>query len=461
MEHPALYKGREAVVLGLARSGQAVAKLLNKYGVRVTINDRKAKEDCPEADELEKEGIRVICGGHPDFLIHPNLAFVVKNPGIPYHIPPLQKAEQLGIEVITEVEIAYYLLRTAMIGITGSNGKTTTTTWVGHMLAEAGIKYAVAGNIGIPLCEAVEENTDSEWIVSELSSFQLKGTRAFRPDIACVLNISETHLDYHGTMEDYIASKTKLVKRQLPEDTAVLNWDDPVCRKMAEHTAARRMPFSLKGPLDYGVYLDEGMIVYRAPSGLPEVVLPADRLGIPGKHNIQNALAATAIAVSAGVPIAVISHTLERFAGVEHRLERVRDWQGILFYNNSKATNITSTVTAIDSFDSPIVLIAGGLDRGADFSEMIPCLKERIKAVISLGETAGAIHAAAQAANVDALEMIEAKDPQTAIETAVQAAARLAEPGDIVLLSPSCASWDMFRNFEERGNMFKQAVHNL
>lgn len=538
MEHPAQYKGQEVVVLGLARSGQAVAKLLNQYGMQVTINDRKTREECPEADELEKEGIRVVCGGHPDFLIHPNLAFIVKNPGIPYTIPPLIKAAELGIEVITEVEVAYHMARSAIIGITGSNGKTTTTTWVGRMMELAGVEAIVAGNIGVPLSEVVAEKAESDWIVCELSSFQLKGTHAFRPKISCVLNISETHLDYHGTMDDYISAKKQLVAQQHKDDIAVLNWDDPVCRAMAEETHARILPFSMDGPLDFGVYVHEGTIVisgradelgkenepehfkgsYRHGlmetdeivetdqtdeingtnetdvinetdeiNGISEMnvtnlnnetveidkinetnvnnevveVLPVDKIGLPGKHNVYNALAATAIAIAAGVPPQKIAQGLEQFAGVEHRLERVREWQGIVFYNNSKATNITSTLTAIDSFEAPIILIAGGLDRGADYKELSSGLAPKVKGVISLGETAQNIYEAAKAAGVPQVKCIETVDPQEAINQAVQSAIRLAESGDIILLSPSCASWDMFRNFEERGNMFKHAVHNL
>lgn len=217
----------------------------------------------------------------------------------------------------------------------------------------------------------------------------------------------------------------------------------------------------MKEKLVHGMYCDEGMIVYRAPEGVPEPILQTDKLGIPGKHNIENALAAAAIAKSAGAPLPAIAQALERFSGVEHRLERVRQWRGISFYNNSKATNIASTLTAVASFDAPIVLIAGGLDRGSEFSELFSQVNDQVKAVICLGETADKINKAAQASGVTAVTTIRDKDPQKAIDAAVQAAAKFAEPGDIVLLSPSCASWDMFRNFEERGNMFKQAVHNL
>lgn len=370
MEHPLKYRGKEVVVLGLARSGQAVAKLLHRHGLKVTINDRNTREKCPEADELEKEGIRVICGGHPDFLIHPNLAFVVKNPGIPYTIPPVKKAEELGIEVVTEVEIGYYLSKCSLIGITGSNGKTTTTTWVNQMLTESSILNRVAGNIGVPLCEAVEKEANLEWIVCELSSFQLKGTRHFRPNISCVLNVIETHLDYHQTMNDYIAAKKRLIQTQKPMDIAVLNWDDPICREMAQETKAKVLPFSMNTALDYGVYLEKGMIMYRPQNESPVSVVSADSIGIPGKHNVQNALAATAIAISAGAQMPAVIKALQTFTGVEHRLERVREWNGVAFYNNSKATNIPSTLTAIDAFQAPIVLIAGGMERGADFNQM-------------------------------------------------------------------------------------------
>ncbi|GAE04256.1 UDP-N-acetylmuramoylalanine-D-glutamate ligase [Paenibacillus sp. JCM 10914] len=224
------YRDQNIVVLGLARSGVQVAKVLHQAGAKVIVNDQKERQQCPEASELEALGISVICGGHPDDLIHEGVNLLVKNPGIPYKVQPIQQALELGIPVVTEVEIAYHLCEAPIIGITGSNGKTTTTTWVGRLFESAGLAPIVAGNIGTPLSEAAAHATADHWMVVELSSFQLKGTQRFRPRIAALLNLTETHLDYHGGMDDYVSSKAKLFANQTAEDTAVLNWDDPVCR---------------------------------------------------------------------------------------------------------------------------------------------------------------------------------------------------------------------------------------
>ncbi|MDU4698746.1 MAG: UDP-N-acetylmuramoyl-L-alanine--D-glutamate ligase, partial [Paenibacillus sp.] len=304
MNHPEEYRGRQVVVLGLARSGVQVAKTLHRYGAVITVNDKKEREQCPEASELEALGISVVCGGHPDGLIHEGVSLVVKNPGIPYTAPPVAKALELGIEVVTEVEVAYLLSPAPMIGITGSNGKTTTTTWIGNMLEAAGMRPIVAGNIGTPLCEAAEEADAGNWLVAELSSFQLKGTRAFRPEVACLLNVAETHLDYHGTMEDYISSKAKLFANQRETDRAVINWDDPVCRELVPYIKAKLIPFSMTEELQTeGVYVEpayvpdveDGLarrIMYRGADGESRGIVDIADLALPGRFNVENALAA-------------------------------------------------------------------------------------------------------------------------------------------------------------------------
>lgn len=473
MKHPDLYRDQEVVVLGLAKSGVQVAKVLHERGAVVTVNDRKERDQSPEASELESLGISVICGGHPDSLIHEGVQLLVKNPGIPYSAPPVQQALERGIEVVTEVEVAYHLCAAPMIGITGSNGKTTTTTWVGHMLEAAGMRPIVAGNIGTPLSEAAQEAYADNWMVVELSSFQLKGTVDFRPKIAALLNVAETHLDYHGGMDDYVASKSKLFANQGPEDTAVLNWDDPVCRELVPYLKAGILPFSMTEELVQGIFVrpsfvpgtedeQKRVIIYRDYTETETEIAAVDSIGLPGRFNVGNALAACGIAIAAGADPAVLGGVLASFRGVEHRLEYVADKAGAAYYNNSKATNSKATSMALGSFRQPVILIAGGLDRGSDYMELLPVLGGNVKALVALGQTRDKLAAVAGLAGVKTVISVDNGDSAAAVlQEAVREAAALAEAGDVVLLSPACASWDMFTSYEERGRIFKEAVHNL
>ncbi|MDQ0876857.1 UDP-N-acetylmuramoylalanine--D-glutamate ligase [Paenibacillus sp. V4I3] len=464
MKHPRDYRGLEVIILGLARSGVAAAKLFHQKGALVTVNDKKERSACPEADELEALGISVVCGFHPESLVHAGVSLVVKNPGIPYTVEPIRKAEELGIEVVTEVEVAYQFCEAPIIGITGSNGKTTTTTLIGLMLDAAGLSPVVAGNIGRALTEAVPEVTADNWMVVELSSFQLKGTTSFRPTIALLLNVYETHLDYHGSMDDYIASKAKLFANQTEEDTAILNWDDEVCQSIIPSLKAKLFPFSMKEKLALGVYFDveTEVIVYANGLGQVQPIMPASEMRIPGSFNVENALAAAAAAITAGVQLDAISDVLRSFQGVEHRLELVRELKEVTFYNNSKATNAAASIKSIEAFNQRVVLIAGGLDRGSDYMELLPTFRERIKGIVTLGQTKEKITHIAELAGISRIQTVDtAKDAADAVSQAVQLAWQMSEPGDIVLLSPACASWDMFPSYEDRGRMFKESVHNL
>ncbi|ALS27352.1 UDP-N-acetylmuramoylalanine--D-glutamate ligase [Paenibacillus sp. 32O-W] len=479
MNHPASYKNRRVVVLGMAKSGFSVASLFCRYGANVVVNDKKDRDQCPEADELERLGATVICGGHPDDLITPDTALLVKNPGIPYRVPPVAKAAELGVETVTEIEVAYHLSPAPIIGITGSNAKTTTTTWVGQLLEAAGMNPIVAGNIGRPLCDAAQEAAADNWLVAELSSFQLKGTASFRPRVAALLNIAETHLDYHGDMDDYIASKIKLFANQTEGDWAVLNWDDPVCRQVAQSVRSQVLPFSIRERLERGLFAEppypadgaapeaEGhapvrTIVWRDGRGGETTLLREEELGVPGAHNTANALAAAAICIAAGVSPEQLSGPMRSLRAVEHRLEFVRERNGVKYFNDSKATNWAATANALRSFRGGVVLIAGGLDRGSDYMELLPVLRERAKALVALGETRGKLARVAELAGLAAIKIVEPeKDAESTLRKAVREAALLAEPGDTVLLSPSCASWDMFASYEERGRIFKDSAHNL
>lgn len=482
MRVPSWYKDKQVIVLGLARSGVAVARLFHEAGALVTVNDRKTREECPEANELEALGISVVCGGHPPELVHDGVALVVKNPGIPYKADPVARAEALGIEVVTEVEVAGHICRAPMIGITGSNGKTTTTTWIGKMLEEAGLRPIVAGNIGRALSDAAMEAQPDNWMVVELSSFQLKGTVDFSPRVAVLLNLYETHLDYHGTMEDYASSKAKLFANQTEQDVAIVNWDDAYCRSLIPGLRGRVLPFSMKEELEAGVYVvmlqaagneassaqghphsgQERHIVYRDKDGHAYPVIPVSELGIPGEFNIENALAATAAALSAGAGLEAVARALRSFRGVEHRLEFVREKDGVMYYNNSKATNPAATMKAMEAFQQPLVLIAGGLERGMDYVDLSGPFRERVKAVVALGETRDKIASVARSAGINLVKTVDtANTPAEALAEAVSLAAGFAAAGDVVLLSPACASWDMFSSYEERGSIFKQSVHNL
>lgn len=479
MEHPASYRNWKVVVLGLAKSGVSVAKVFHSLGADVIVNDQKAREQCPEADELAALGISVLCGGHPADLIDADTALLVKNPGIPYSAPPVRQALALGVEVVTEVEVAGMLSPAPIIGITGSNGKTTTTTWIGKLLEAAGMKPIVAGNIGRPLCDAALEAEPDHWLVAELSSFQLKGTSAFRPRVGLLLNIAETHLDYHGGMEDYIASKAKLFANQTDGDTAVLNADDAECRKLAASLRADQLPFSLYTRLDKGVFIEppypspannaaegaeeERSIVYRDGSGAETVILPVNELGIPGRHNAANALAAIAGSIAAGADPHLLAAPLRGFRGVEHRLEFVLEKDGVSYYNDSKATNPTATTMSVDSLKAPIVLVAGGLDRGSDYMELLPLFRTgRVKGLVVLGQTGAKLARVAELAGLSSVVIVEPEeDAESTLRRAVREAATLAEAGDAVLLSPACASWDMFPSYEVRGRIFKESAHTL
>lgn len=477
MKLPEAYRGQDVVVLGLAKSGLQVAKVLSQWGANVTVNDKKERDQSPEADELEALGISVICGGHPDELIHPGVALVVKNPGIPYSVKPLQQALQYGIEIVTEVEVASYICDAPIIGITGSNGKTTTTTWVGEILDHAGLNPIVAGNIGTPLVQAVADATSEHRMVVELSSFQLKGTNAFRPHIACLLNIAETHLDYHGSMEDYVASKVKIFANQTADDVAILNMDDAVCRSLMGQVKAKVLPFSGKERLEFGVYVEppyptavdaedtyEGIrhVVYRDEQGNIHEIIEVDHIGIPARYNVDNALAASAISIAAGVEPSDLRTPLANFRGVEHRLELVASKNGVVYYNNSKATNSIATIKALQAFKKDIVLVAGGLDRGSDYLELLPAMQNNVKAVVVMGQTKEKIASVAQSAGIEVIKTVDTvNDAAATLRSAVIQASQLAKPGDVVLLSPACASWDMFESYEQRGRIFKEAVHNL
>lgn len=448
-----VFEHKRVLVIGLAKSGVAVAKLLLHQGAMVTVNDRIPLEENPDAKSLIEEGIRVLAGSHPVDLLEEHFDFVVKNPGIPYHNCMVEAAMKKGIPVYTEIEIAYQLLEGLIIGITGSNGKTTTTTLASLMLKESFPERQVfaAGNIGIPLSQLAEQSTKEDIYVSELSSFQLMGIDQFKPKIACIVNIFSAHLDYHGTREEYIEAKLQLTKNQTEDDYLVYNADYPELMTLIKgHTKATLVPFSRKSVLDFGACVEGDSICFNG-----EKVIPVSTIQVPGTQNVENVLAAVAIAKLAGATNKGIQKAVQNFHGVKHRTQFVKEVNKRRFYNDSKATNIIATQTALRSFtNQSVILIAGGLDRGNGFDELVPDLTS-VSGIVLYGETKEKLQEAAKLAGVPVIEVVNT------LEEATKKAYAISKEDDIILLSPACASWDQFKNFEIRGDEFIQVVENL
>lgn len=442
------FKNKKVLVLGLAKSGESAARLLDKLGAIVTVNDSKPFEENPAAQGLLEEGIKVVTGGHPLELLDEDFALMVKNPGIPYSNPMIKKALDKGMPVWTEVELAYLISEAPIVGITGSNGKTTTTTMIGQVLTAAGQNGLLSGNIGYPASHVAQTATDKDTLVMELSSFQLMGIESFHPEIAVITNLMPTHIDYHGSFEAYVAAKWNIQKNMTAADHLVLNFNQDLAKELAEKTQATVVPFSTLEKVD-GAYLENGLLYFRG-----EAVMAADEIGVPGSHNVENALATIAVAKIRGVDNETIKETLFAFGGVKHRLQYADEINGVKFYNDSKSTNILATQKALSGFDnSKVILIAGGLDRGNEFDELVPDIKG-LKKMVILGQSAERVKRAADKAGVEYVDATEIAD-------ATRKAYHLAGTGDIVLLSPANASWDMYPNFEVRGDLFLKTVAEL
>ncbi len=442
------FANKKVLVLGLAKSGESAARLLDKLGAIVTVNDGKPFEENPAAQSLLEEGIKVVTGGHPLELLDEDFEWMVKNPGIPYNNPMVMRALEKQIPVITEVELAYLISDAPIIGITGSNGKTTTTTMIAEVLTAGGQNGLLSGNIGFPASQVAQDAGKTDTLVMELSSFQLMGIEAFHPEIAVITNLMPTHLDYHGSFEEYVAAKWNIQKNMTASDYVVLNFNQDLAKELAKKTAARVIPFSTQEKVD-GAYLDGDVLTFRG-----EAIMTASELGVPGSHNVENALATIAVAKLRGIDNQVIKETLAHFGGVKHRLQYVGEINQVKFYNDSKSTNILATQKALSGFDnSKIILIAGGLDRGNEFDELVPDIKG-LKKMVILGESAERVKRAADQAEVSYLDASDVRD-------ATRKAFSVAEPGDVVLLSPANASWDMYKNFEVRGDEFLAVFKEL
>jgi UDP-N-acetylmuramoylalanine--D-glutamate ligase len=444
-------KGKKVLVVGLGKSGLAAALFLRRQGAQVTVSDiRSAESLAKEIPALLDAGIMVEAGGH-GLLTFRKQDLIVVSPGVPLNTPELVQARNFGRPVIGELELAARFLKGKILAITGSNGKTTTTALTGEILKEAGYPTLVAGNIGVAVVGLIDESTDRTWSVLEVSSFQLESTEQFHPQIAVILNITPDHLDRHGTFENYALAKERIFAVQDANDSVVLNADNP---RTAEAEARSNAPvywFSMKHEVSRGAWAAKGNVVYRsAPDAATETIMPLAKIPLKGEHNVENVLAAVCAARLAGAASEAIARAIEKFHAVEHRLEFVATINCVDYYNDSKATNVDATAKALASFPGGIHLILGGKDKGSDYSTLAPLVRERVRAVYTIGAAAAKIES-----HLRGVAPIHAC---TSLANAVSAAARAARPDDVVLLAPACSSFDQFENYEQRGRVFKELV---
>lgn len=449
------FRDLKILILGMGKSGIAAAKTLAAIGGEITITDSKPLAEMEEFSiQLKGWPIKKI---QQDSLKISKKYFdlVITSPGIPSWAKPIKEAVQEGIPIISEIEAAYLLQKDKMIAITGTNGKTTTTALIGQILKDAQISSSVAGNIGIPLIEEVVQKPSTHLFVVEVSSYQLEWVKDFHPKVAVLTNLTPDHLDRHGTMINYLNTKAKIFQNQTNKDYTILNYDDPLISGLVTSSPGQVIFFSRGHKLDKGVYVEEGAI-YHNLEGVEERILPVDQVGIPGVHNLENALAAVAVGKILGLPNEQIAKTLKSFAGVPHRLERVATIGGVEFINDSKGTNPESSIKALEAFQKPIILIAGGSSKGqVDFSLFAQKIKDTVRELVLVGDTAEEILAAVHKAGFEQASIV------SQFSEAVNLAAKVAKPGEIVLLSPACASFDFFQNFEHRGEEFKKLVGSL
>ena len=444
-------KGKKILVVGLARTGIATARFLKAKGSLVTATEMKPEEEMKEAlEELKGMDIGAEWGGHQTetFL---KQDMIVVSPGVDLSIEPIQRAIQQGVRVISEIELAYHFIRVPIIAVTGTNGKTTTTLLIGEMLKEDGRKVGVGGNVGEPLILFADGEGRWEVLVVEISSFQLEAIEDFRPRISVLLNITEDHLDRYSSYGDYIEAKVRIFANQNSGDVAVLNRDDPIVMRFGERVMARRVLFSLKEKLDEGAFSNGQTISLRR--GGREEKYSLAKTSLKGIHNVENIMAALTSARIFGCSKKAIQGVINRFEGLEHRLEFVREIGGVRFYNDSKGTNVGSVVKSLQSFSEPLILIAGGKDKNGDLSPLEELIRKRVKHLILIGE-------AKERMNRELGGLTDTIMAKT-VEEAVLLAHRKAKAGEVVLLSPACSSFDMFKDYKERGRIFKEAVKHL
>ncbi|MTV82916.1 UDP-N-acetylmuramoyl-L-alanine--D-glutamate ligase [Secundilactobacillus folii] len=453
MKNIRTYEGKRVIVVGLAKSGLNAARLLKQLGAKVTVSDQQPLEKNSEAQELQAEGgYTILTGEQKPEQLEAGFDLMVKNPGIPYDVPLIKAAVDAHMPILSEIELASEIAEAELIAVTGSNGKTTTTTMITKMLnqeRQAG-KSAYAGNIGVPASKVAQELTADDTMVMEVSSFMLLGTTSFHPHIAVLTNIFANHLDYHKTRENYVRAKMRITQNQTAEDYFVVNFDSDELVGLSKQSSAQVVPFSRLGKSHAGAYELDGTLYYQ-----DDAIMQADEVKVPGDHNVENALAAIAVAKIEGRSNAAIKHVLTTFSGVRHRTQYVLTSEGRQFYNDSKATDIEATEMALKGFKQPVVLLAGGLDRGYTFERLTPFFKDHVKAIVLFGETKQLLADAAKKAGVKHIEFTENA------ETGVPTAYALSDPGDVILLSPANASWDQYPNFEVRGDRYIKAVEKL
>jgi UDP-N-acetylmuramoylalanine--D-glutamate ligase len=438
----------------------AVAWFLNRKGIEVVLTDKQniAPDKLAALEVVGRQtsdvrgdaGVKVHFPDYP--IIKPgDYSLVVVSPGVPLDIPPVVQAKNLNIPVISELELTYWYALAPIVAITGTNGKTTTTSLVGEICKDAGLNTLVAGNIGLPLIAKIENYTTHDLVVAEVSSFQLETTVFFRPHVAVILNISSDHLDRHKTLANYTAAKTKIFENQKAGDYTILNYDDPYTRSLASYSPGTVIFFSRRRILEKGVFTQNDWIISNL-TGKIEPVLPVKEIQLPGAHNLENVLAAAASALVLEIEPLKVAKTLRLFKGVAHRLEFVAEINGVRYINDSKGTNPEASIKALEAFAAPIILLAGGKNKGNDFTALAQKIKEKVRVLITLGECAGELEKETKLAGV--VKVIRAHDLRQAVFSAYQ----LAQPGEVVLLSPACASWDMFQDYVERGNLFRKTV---
>lgn len=447
-------ENKTVLILGLGVSGVSTVKALDKLGANIVISDLKDEKELEGfLKDIDSYSVKLFLGTNDISL--DGIDLIVKSPGIPLEIPMLERARKLNVEVISDIELAYRVIpENKFIAITGTNGKTTTTTLVGEILKRAGYQCHIAGNIGVGiLWEAIFSEKEDIFVI-EASSFQLESTEDFKPKVSLIINITPDHINWHKTYENYINSKKKIFKNQNKEDFTVLNYDDKVLRKAKDEIDSNIIWFSTDSILDRGIYLDGDYIVIKDDRKVSKVMLWKE-VKMPGRHNLENALSSIAIGWALGLDIEEMAEVLRTFKGVEHRTEYVTSFNGIKFYNDSKGTNSDASIKAIDALKEPLILIAGGIDKGTDFDDFIKSFKGKVKALVLLGDTAKKIKETAIKYGFNNIYIVDS------MKEAVNKSFELGDQGDTVLLSPACASWDMYKSFEERGKDFKKAVFDL
>lgn len=447
-------KDKNVLVIGFGITGLSAVKALDKLQANVYLYDSKSEDDLKEfLCEIEDIDVKKYLNGEMPVL--KDIDLILKSPGVPLDIPILLEAKSINKEIISDLEL-YYRLKSGknIIAITGTNGKTTTTKLVGEIFKKAGCNTFIAGNIGIGVLDNIFEIQEKDILIVEASSYQLEDTISFKPHISAIINITPDHISWHGSFENYIASKLKILNKQNKDDYTVLNYDDKILKDIGEKSKANVVWFSTKVRLDEGAFIEDGWIVFRKNSKTNRII-KRDHIQIPGNHNMENILVSVAISYLMGISLKSIERSIKEFKGVEHRIEYIKTKEGISFYNDSKGTNPDSTIKAIEAIDSPIILIAGGYDKGSEFDKLIDAFDGKIKELVLLGETKDKIKQTAISKGFNSVHITNN------MKDAVKLSYKLASIGDNILLSPACASWGMYKNFEERGIDFKNIVEKL